>query len=124
MIGNTWTVPGEILRVVDADTYEINLDLGWKITYRAKVRLAGINAPEIATAEGREARDWITAQLRLGSGEFRPVTVVSHSLDKYGRVLGSILWNPSGTTAVIPPLSDWRNVAEDLIDSQRAAPVR
>lgn len=96
-----WTVPATVLRVVDADTLDVSLDLGWHITLHAKVRLAGVNAPELATAAGKAARDWVVSQLlRLPNGdiaEYRPVTVVSHSLDKYGRVLGDVFVGPAVT---------------------------
>lgn len=85
-----WTVPATIRRVVDADTLDVLLDLGWNITYSAKVRLAGCNAPELSTPAGREAQQFAERLLCDENGDFLPVTVVSHSLDKYGRVLGSV----------------------------------
>lgn len=93
----TWTVPGTILRVVDADTFDVLLDLGWRITYSAKVRLAGVNAPELGTNAGIAARDMVNAALMNGDRKpaeppYLPIVVTSHSLDKYGRVLGSIAW--------------------------------
>lgn len=87
-----WTVPARIVRVLDADTLEADLDLGWRITYRAKIRLAGINAPEKNTTEGRAARAWVDVYLAdvTAAGAWHPITVVSHSLDKYGRVLADV----------------------------------
>lgn len=87
----TWTVPARVLRVVDADTLECDLDLGWHITYRAKIRLAGVNAPEMSTPEGRAARAFVDQLLANRHGA--PVTVTSHSLDKYGRVLADVTWH-------------------------------
>jgi micrococcal nuclease len=93
----TWTVPATVVRVVDGDTLDCNLDLGWHITYRAKVRLAGVNAPEMNTEAGRAAQAWVHAQLAKtmpADGISRtlaaPVTVKSHTLDKYGRVLADV----------------------------------
>lgn len=82
----TWTVPATIVRVVDADTFLISLDLGWHITLETRCRIAGINAPELHTDDGDAARAWAVAALPLGT----EVTFTSHSLDKYGRPLGSI----------------------------------
>jgi micrococcal nuclease len=91
----TWTVPATVLRVVDGDTLEVLLDLGWHISYKSKLRLAGVNAPEMSTNEGVLAKAFSTASLTTDAGGWRPITVVSHSLDKYGRVLGSAHWTDS-----------------------------
>lgn len=99
----TWTVPATVVRVVDADTLECDLDLGWRITYRAKVRLAGVNAPEMSTPEGKAARAWVAEVL------IAQVTVVSHSLDKYGRVLGEVR------------VGDW-DLATALLEAGHAVP--
>lgn len=86
-----WTVPATITRVVDADTFDAILDLGWHISYHAKIRLAGVNAPEMNTPEGRAARNWALDVLGLtGPTITAPVQVISRSLDKYGRVLADV----------------------------------
>lgn len=82
----TWTVPATVRRVVDADSIEMVLDLGWKITLTRTCRVAGCNAPEVTTEQGRDAKAWAFGALPPGT----KVTFVSHSLDKYGRPLGSI----------------------------------
>jgi micrococcal nuclease len=85
-----WTVPADVLRVVDGDTLEVNLDLGWHITLKTKVRLAGVNCPEMNTEAGRAARDFV-ADLIFNDRVIPRVMVHSHSLDKYGRVLGQVM---------------------------------
>lgn len=87
-----WTVPGEVLRVVDGDTVRIRLDLGWSVFTDKNCRILGVNAPEVSTPAGRQARTWAQAQLPAGMA----VTYVSHALDKYGRPLGHLLYGPDG----------------------------
>ena len=82
----TWTVPATVARVVDADTLALILDLGWHITLTTSARIGGIDAPELSTVAGKTARDYVRALLPAGAA----VTFVSHSLDKYGRPLGSV----------------------------------
>lgn len=82
----TWTVPATVVRVVDGDTIHLLLDLGWHITLAANCRIAGINSPETSTVAGIEAKKY--AALILPPGLY--ATFVSHSLDKYGRPLGSL----------------------------------
>jgi endonuclease YncB( thermonuclease family) len=89
----TWTVPATVVRVVDGDTFVLKLDLGWHITLEERCRIAGINAPELALEEGQAALTWARGALPIGMG----VTFTSHSLDKYGRPLGSIsMTSPQG----------------------------
>lgn len=89
----TWTVPATVKRVVDGDTLELVLDLGWKITLTRSCRIAGVNAPELSTEEGQAAKAWALGALPPGT----LITFVSHSLDKYGRPLGSVtMTSPQG----------------------------
>ena len=82
----TWTVPATVLDVHDADTLKINADLGWHITLTTSIRLDGVDAPELATDAGKVAQQFVAGLLAVGT----VVTVVSHSLDKYGRILGTV----------------------------------
>ncbi len=84
----SWTVPGIVLRVLDGDTNEADLDLGWNVWMRTtKIRLAGVNCPEMNTAAGKIAAARTRELCPVGA----EVLVMSHSLDKYGRVLGNVL---------------------------------
>lgn len=88
-----WTVPGIVRRIVDADTLVIDLDLGWG-TWRIgqKVRLLGIDAPEMSTEAGKAARAWLESWLPLGT----EVIVESRALDSFGRVLGRVRYGAAG----------------------------
>lgn len=87
----TWVVHGVLVRVVDGDTVVADLDLGWRIWLRnVSIRLAGINAPEMDTAAGKTARNALLTFVDA------PITVVSHKLDKYGRILASVRIESSG----------------------------
>lgn len=81
-----WMYQAVLIRVVDGDTLLVDLDLGFHLTQRVKVRLAGLDAPEMGTAEGVLLKQ--TLEGRMKSGD--PMVVFSRALDKYGRVLGSV----------------------------------
>ena len=88
-----------IEQVVDADTLDLTVDLGFHVHLRQRVRLAGLDAPELRTPEGKAARDWVIGWVN----EFAPDQVgVRTQLDKtekYGRVLGVVYPLPDrGTT--------------------------
>lgn len=88
-----WRVPAVISRVVDGDTVYVTLDLGWHISLHSSLRVAGIDCPEMNTPEGKAARARALEVLPVG----QPVTVVSHKLDKYGRVLADVLLPGGGS---------------------------
>lgn len=73
-------------RIIDGDTVRLTVDTGFHITFRDNFRLAAINAPELDTAAGREARDLLATLLPLGS----TVTINTSKADKYGRWLAEI----------------------------------
>ena len=83
----------ELIRVVDGDTVDAWIDLGFSIAIRRRIRLWGINAPETRTrdlvekAEGFVAKDRLIEILDLNRGQFM---VRSQGIDKYGRCLGEI----------------------------------
>lgn len=91
-----WTVPGRITRVIDGDTLVADLDLGWGVwRVGTHIRLAGINCPEMSVPAGQAARQYVIDLLQAfgSAAEFVPVMVVSHSLDKYGRVLADVTFS-------------------------------
>lgn len=111
---SSWTVPGRVTRVIDGDTLVVDLDLGWGVwKIGTRVRLQGINCPELDTEAGRAAQAFM--RLMLLGEELRtrplPVTVVSKSLDKYGRVLG-VVW-----------LHDARCLNDLLVEAGHAQPA-
>jgi endonuclease YncB( thermonuclease family) len=75
-------ISGTVVRVADGDSLTIQ-DLG-KVTH--SVRLAGIDAPEMAQAFGRASRDSL-ATLVAG----KPVTVQTYKKDRYGRLVGKVM---------------------------------
>ena len=81
----------EVLRIVDGDTVDVRIDLGFNVWHKCRVRLMGINAPESRTrdleekARGLAAKQWLIDRL-----EFKAVEMKSHGSGKYGRILGEL----------------------------------
>ena len=86
----------EILRVVDGDTVDVRMDLGFNVWHKCRVRLMGINAPESRTrdleekARGLAAKDWLKNILDSAQAD---IEMQSHGVGKYGRVLGELYIN-------------------------------
>jgi len=83
----------QVLDVYDGDTLHVEVELGCDIDTRLTIRLAGINAPELAVAAGPVARDFLKATLGAGAITLR---TIKDRREKYGRYLG-ILILPDGT---------------------------
>jgi micrococcal nuclease len=79
----------KLVRVIDGDTLVLDVDLGFHVSIREKFRLAGINAPEVDTAEGREAKKFIASQVDGGIIVIRTEKALKQ--EKYGRWLATIL---------------------------------
>jgi len=73
-----------VSRVVDGDTIDLVVDLGFRISINIRVRLADIDAPERYTDDGKKA----TA--RLNELAPRITSVSTQKTGKYGRWLGTL----------------------------------
>jgi micrococcal nuclease len=81
-----YTYKAKLNRVVDGDTVNLTIDLGFRLTYTANCRLAGINAPEMNTEQGKTALVALMVMLTDNFLNKNPVLdIQSTGLDKYGR---------------------------------------
>jgi micrococcal nuclease len=78
-----------LVKVVDGDTVDLDLDLGFSITLRQRVRLNGIDTPEIRSkdpaekARGQESLAFVSQWFQQPG----PVLVGTTKEEKYGRML-------------------------------------
>mgnify|MGYP003120858004 FL=1 len=86
----------KVEKVVDGDTIDVILDLGFDILYKSRVRLYGIDTPESRTrnkdekARGKMAGAFLKEAIE--SGEKVVIqTKLKDSKGKYGRVLGEVV---------------------------------
>ena len=89
-----YTYKAKLDRVVDGDTVDAHIDLGFDITIHKRIRLAGIDTPESRTRDLEEKKRGLAAKDRLKSIlEFNNnecVLKVS-GVGKYGRALATVL---------------------------------
>ena len=83
----------EVTKVVDGDTIDVVIDLGFSIMYSSRVRMAGIDAPESRTRDkeekvlGLEAKKYLSDRVKSA----KKIVIKTEKLDsseKYGRILG------------------------------------
>ena len=85
----------KVLKVVDGDTIDVDIDLGFDISYTQRVRLAGIDTPESRTTDKKEKTLGLEVKDRLKKAIDAATNVViktekPDSSEKYGRILGWI----------------------------------
>jgi micrococcal nuclease len=83
----------QVLRVVDGDTIDVDIDLGFDISFTSRVRLAGIDTPESRTTDKKEKALGLEVKQRLKDLLSKSSNVVIRtqkpdSTEKYGRILG------------------------------------
>jgi micrococcal nuclease len=84
--------------VVDGDTIDVLIDLGFDILFASRVRLAGIDTPESRTKDlkekalGLESKEYLKKHLK----DAKSVVIKTEKMDsseKYGRILGWVYVN-------------------------------
>ena len=92
-----------ISKVVDGDTIDADIDLGFDISLSKRIRLAGIDTPESRTtnikekAMGLESKEWIKKTLE-GAKDILIKTELPDSTEKYGRIIGHLFINGQETS--------------------------
>lgn len=85
----------KVTNVIDGDTIDVVIDLGFNIFTNRRVRLAGIDTPESRTTDlnekkfGMEAKEYLKKLLGNASNVVIK-TLATYVNDKYGRVLGKV----------------------------------
>jgi len=87
----------EINRVLDGDTIDVTIDLGFDLYKKERVRVAGVDTPEKRTKDleekalGLDATNWLKEKLEgaiSGEDELAVRTELVGGVGKYGRLLG------------------------------------
>ena len=82
-------------KVVDGDTIDADIDLGFNISLTKRIRLAAVDTPESRTSNtyekklGLEVKEWLKKNLD-GKKEILIKTELPDSTEKYGRILGRL----------------------------------
>jgi micrococcal nuclease len=88
----------DVTNVVDGDTIDVVIDLGFDIMFASRVRLAGIDTPESRTKDkvekalGLESKEYLKKHLK----DAKSVIIKTEKMDsseKYGRILGWVYVN-------------------------------
>ena len=82
----------KLVKVVDGDTVDAEIDLGFDISVKKRIRLVGIDTPECRTRDLKEKALGLAAKDRVKAilVENPKFTLESTKIGKFGRVLGNI----------------------------------
>lgn len=90
----------KVNKVVDGDTIDVDIDLGFDISFSSRVRLAGIDTPESRTTDkmekalGLESKEYLKKAIDAA----KTVVIKTEKMDsseKYGRILGWVFLDGS-----------------------------
>ena len=95
-------------RVVDGDTIDISIDLGFDLTKKERVRLAGIDTPETRTKDQKEKEMGYQATefLEMHLMEATKLTVKTEKDGKFGRMLGWLYKSEKDVTSINETMID------------------
>ena len=82
----------QLVRVVDGDTVDAEINLGFEVKIKKRIRFMGINAPESRTRDLEEKARGLAAKDRVKQllNGCENITLKSHGIGKFGRCLGEI----------------------------------
>lgn len=107
MINNLHHYKATVIRILDGDTVELVIDLGFTVQWRSTCRLYGVNTPELTSkdplvrAKALEAKQHLIDKLSIGA----TVYIKSRELDKYGRPLADLYYS-----------SEFKHINKELLD--------
>jgi micrococcal nuclease len=107
----------KITRVVDGDTVDVNIDLGFDIFHSARVRMLGIDTPESRTRNLAEKALGLASKARLKEilkGQKTKILTSKEGKGKFGRVLADVI--------IIDKQGAETNVNQQLIEEGHARP--
>jgi micrococcal nuclease len=88
----------QITRVIDGDTIDADIDLGFDISLTKRIRLAGVDTPESRTSDanekkyGLESKEWLKHKVE-NAEHILIKTELPDSTEKYGRIIGHLFIN-------------------------------
>lgn len=97
MPDQTWVYRARLERVVDGDTVDVVVDAGFHGFRRERLRLLGVNAPEVhgaTKAEGAAATEFTRAWFATEAPAEWPLVIQTEKSDAFGRFL-AVVWRVS-----------------------------
>jgi micrococcal nuclease len=117
-----YTYKARIENVVDGDTVDAVVDVGFKMTAKLRLRLLGVNTPELKSSvpeervKANQAKDYTTASLHG-----KDVIIKTQKSDAFGRYLATIYYQVGD---MVSYQVEWREFNSSLISKGFAVPFK
>ena len=108
----------EIVKVLDGDTIDVLIDLGFDLFKKERVRIAGVDTPEKRTRDLEEKERGLKAKDRLINilkENEDSVVLKSHGIGKFGRCLGELIAYKLFENSLLP-----MSINQQLVDEGHA----
>lgn len=89
VVDEIYTFKAKVIRVIDADTLLTDIDQGFSIWTEQRLRLKGIDAPEVDTLAGKKAKKWVEKEI----GRLPFIIVKTYKSDKFDRYLTDVFYS-------------------------------
>jgi endonuclease YncB( thermonuclease family) len=83
-----YTYKAYLERVIDGDTLLVNIDLGFSVFIEQRLRLRGLDAPELGTSQGNTSKKFVESRLK----DCHFLIIKTHGSDKYDRYLVDVFY--------------------------------
>jgi micrococcal nuclease len=116
MLKPSYVYKGNVQKVVDGDTIDVLIDLGFKIYIKERLRIARIDTAELSSKDPETvkmaiaARDFLVAHL-VGMD----VIILTSKSDKYGRYIAEVIYVDNGIE---------KNISDILLENKLAVPYK
>lgn len=109
----TYLYKAKIIKVIDGDTLNLYVDLGFSTHKEQRIRLANIDCPEIETKDGKKSRQF--TQNQLAKSEF--VMIQTRKADIYGRFIAHVFYDPTNKKSESEIFQSGNYLNEDLLQN-------
>lgn len=106
----------KLVRLIDGDTMILDVDCGFNITVRERFRLSRVNAPELMSISGMQARTFVALQLQKATA--LKISSEKSRQEKFGRWLCELYFQTAETG------DHWQSLNQLLLDTNHAVPMK
>jgi endonuclease YncB( thermonuclease family) len=115
----TYVYGAAVARVIDGDTLILRLDLGFEVWKEQRIRLAGVDAPELNTKDGQESYSYTQEQMTKA----KVVVCKTHKIDIHGRFVGHVFYTFDESADYHEVFNTGRYLNQELLDKDLADPA-
>lgn len=106
-----YTFSANVLRVIDGDTLLVDVDCGFSVWIKQRLRLRGVDSPEINTARGIRAQAFVESMLAVT----RSIVLATARTDKYDRYVADVYYAKK-TQSAAETLENNTDLNQELLD--------